>query len=102
ATEARSHSTYQARICVQGHHHWARRFPRLSRHLPRGLRAQEVVAESWPHEELVDAAVDCVDSWRQSSGHWSAVRAHQPRFGYDMQRGGNGIWYATGLFGNRH
>jgi len=102
ATEAKSHSTYQARIRVQGHHHWGRRFPRLSRLLPRGLRAQEVVAESWPHEGLVDAAVDCVESWRQSSGHWSAVRAPQPRFGYDMQRGGNGIWYATGLFGNRH
>ncbi|HVC99451.1 MAG TPA: hypothetical protein VND64_37640 [Pirellulales bacterium] len=100
ATEASSHSTYQAQIRVQGHHHWGRRFPRLSRLLPRGLRAQEVVAESWPHEGLVDAAVDCVDSWRQSSGHWSAVRAKQPRFGYDMQRGGNGIWYATGLFGN--
>ncbi len=102
ATEANSHSTYQARIRVQGHHHWGRRFPRLSRLLGRGLRAQEVVAESWPHEGLVDAAVDCVHSWRQSSGHWSAVRSPQPRFGYDMQRGGNGIWYATGLFGNRH
>ncbi|HEV3021182.1 MAG TPA: hypothetical protein VGX76_01895, partial [Pirellulales bacterium] len=102
AQEAKSHSAYQAQIRVQGHHHWERRFPRLSRLLPRGLRAQEVVAESWPHEGLVDAAVDCVDSWRQSSGHWSAVRAHQPRFGYDIQRGGNGIWYATGLFGNRH
>jgi hypothetical protein len=102
ATEANSHSNYQARIRVQGHHHWGRRFPRLSRLLGRGLRAQEVVAESWPHEGLVDAAVDCVHSWRQSSGHWSAVRAPQPRFGYDMKRGGNGIWYATGLFGNRH
>ncbi|HUY32021.1 MAG TPA: hypothetical protein VMV69_04510 [Pirellulales bacterium] len=101
ATEAKSHSTYQARIRVQGHHHWGWRFPRLSRLLPRGLRAQEVVAESWPHEGLVDAAVDCVDSWRHSSGHWNAVRSRQPRFGYDMKRGGNGIWYATGLFGNR-
>jgi hypothetical protein len=102
AEEAKSHSAYQAQIRVQGHHHWERRFPRLSRLLPHGLRAQEVVAESWPHEGLVDAAVDCVDSWRHSSGHWSAVRSHQPRFGYDMKRGGNGIWYATGLFGNRH
>lgn len=100
--EARSHSHHQARIRVQGHHNWAGRFPRLSRLLPRGLRAQEVVAESWPHETLVDAAVDCVDSWRHSSGHWSAVRSSQPRFGYDMKRGSNGIWYATGLFGNNN
>ncbi|HJT35965.1 MAG TPA: hypothetical protein VJ783_28310, partial [Pirellulales bacterium] len=41
-----------------------------------------------------------VDSWRHSSGHWSAVYHRQPRFGYDMKRGVNGIWYATGLFGN--
>ncbi len=102
AQAARSHSQHQARIRRQGHHNWGSRFPRLSAMLPFGLRAQEVVAESWPHENLVDAAVDCVDSWRQSSGHWSAVRARQPRFGYDMQRGSNGIWYATGLFGNHH
>ena len=99
---ARSHSQHQAKIRRQGHHNWGSRFPRLSALLPLGLRAQEVVAESWPHETMVDAAVDCVESWRQSSGHWSAVRARQPRFGYDMHRGSNGIWYATGLFGNYH
>lgn len=100
--EAEQHSSYQARIRNQGHHNWERRFPRLSRLMPMGLRAQEVVAESWPHEGLLDAAVDCVDSWRHSSGHWSAVRARQSRFAYDMKRGSNGIWYATGLFANRH
>lgn len=100
-TEAKRHSGYQARIRRQGHHHWESRFHRISRLLPGGLRAQEVCAESWPHEGLVDAAVDCVDSWRHSAGHWSAVRARQLRFGYDMKRGSNGIWYATGIFGNR-
>ncbi len=98
--EARSHSFDQARRRVQGHHNWAARFPRISNLLPRGLRAQEVVAESWPGESIIDAAVDCVDCWRQSPGHWSAVRSDQPVFGYDMKRGENGIWYATGLFGN--
>lgn len=101
AGEARSHAAYQASIGVQGHHSWENRFHRISAQLPGGLRAQEVVAESWPNEHLLDAAVDCVQSWRQSSGHWDAVRSHQPRFGYDMKRGRNGIWYATGLFGNR-
>ena len=98
--EARSHSFDQARRRVQGHHNWAARFPRISNLLPRGLRAQEVVAESWPGESIIDAAVDCVDCWRQSPGHWNAVRSDQPVFGYDMKRGENGIWYATGLFGN--
>ena len=51
--------------------------------------------------EQVDSAIDCVDCWRQSPGHWGAVRSDQPQFGYDIKKGENGIWYATGLFGNR-
>lgn len=98
--EAREHSRLQARILKQGHHNWSNRFQRITKLLPLGLRAQEVVAESWPGEGLMDAAIDCVDSWRQSPGHWGAVTADQPQYGYDIKRGDNGIWYATGLFGN--
>ena len=58
----------------------------------------EVVAESWPNQNLIDSCVDCVHSWRQSPGHWSAVQARQASYGYDIRRGGNGIWYATGIF----
>jgi hypothetical protein len=100
--EAKSHSAYQADIGVQGHHHWDSRFQRIGQKLPGGLMAQEVVAESWPNETLIDAAVDCVASWRQSPGHWGAVKRRHPLFGYDMRLGRNGIWYATGIFGNRH
>lgn len=102
AREAKSHSAYQAQIHVQGHHQWESRFPRIHRLLGFSFTPQEVVAESWPHENMLDAAVDCVHSWRQSSGHWGAVKRDQPKFGYDMRRGTNGIWYATGIFGNRH
>lgn len=101
ASEAESHSQYQARIRLQGHHAWETRFQRINRRLPWGLLASEVCAESWPGECLLEAAIDCVRSWRQSSGHWSSVRAFQPVFGYDMRRGSNGIWYATGIFGKR-
>lgn len=100
--EARDHSQYQARILNQGHHNWGHRFQRITGLLTGGLHAQEVVAESWPNEGLVDAAIDCVASWRQSSGHWNAVRSDQPQFGYDIKKGANNIWYATGLFGNNH
>ena len=102
AREAQSHSSYQARIRNQGHHHWDGRFHRINRRIPGGLLAQEVVAESWPGEGLLEACIDCVDSWRQSPGHWSAVSSHQPVYGYDIKRGANGIWYATGIFGNRN
>lgn len=101
AWEAERHSIHQASITVQGHHNWENRFHQINARLPGGLSAQEVVAESWPGKTLVDACVDCVDSWRQSPGHWGAVRQRHPLFAYDIKRGRNGIWYATGIFG-RH
>lgn len=99
--EANSHANYQASIQVQGHHSWDERFHRINSKLPSGVMAQEVVAESWPNDNLVEACIDCVHSWRQSPGHWGAVRSRHPLFGYDITRGRNGIWYATGLFGRR-
>ena len=99
--EAKKQSIYQASILVQGHHHWDERFHRINSRVPGGVLAQEVVAESWPNENLVEACIDCVDSSRQSPGHWGAVRTRQPLFAYDIKRGSNGIWYATGIFGKR-
>jgi hypothetical protein len=100
ADEAKHQSDHQAAILLQGHHSWDTRFHRISAKLG-GALAQEVVAESWPNETLVEACVDCVHSWRQSPGHWGAVRSRHSLFGYDIQRGRNGIWYATGIFGRR-
>jgi len=97
--EAESHSRYQARIRLQGHHHWSTRFRRINAKLPDGLMACEVAAESWPGEKLVEAAIECIRCWRFSSGHWSAVSAYHDFYGYDMKCGSNGIWYATGIFG---
>jgi hypothetical protein len=98
--EACGHSIYQARIRLQGHHNWEMRFQRIRGRL-HGLMASEVCAESWPGENLLQAAIECVRCWRLSSGHWSAVRARQRFYGYDMRRGSNGVWYATGIFGGR-
>jgi len=99
--ETANHSTHQANIAVQGHHDWENRFHAINARLPSGLIATEVCAESWPGQPLVDAAEECVHSWRQSSGHWNSVRARHALFGYDMKRGRNGIWYATGIFARR-
>jgi len=101
ASETQKHSAHQASITLQGHHNWERRFQLISAKLPDRLLAQEVCAESWPGQHLVEAAEECVHSWRQSSGHWSAVSSAHPRYGYDMKRGKNGVWYATGIFGKR-
>jgi hypothetical protein len=97
--EAASHSDHQASIRLQGHHQWGARFPRISAML--GCSAREVCAESWPGQNLVEAAIECVRCWRLSRGHWSAVRAQNQGFGYDMRLGSNGVWYATGIFGMR-
>jgi hypothetical protein len=99
--EARKQSQYQADIRLQGHHQWETRFHRITARLPSGLSASEVCAESWPGENLVEAAIECVRCWRLSDGHWSAVREFQPVYGYDIKRGSNGVWYATGIFGRR-
>ncbi len=100
-SEAKSHSNYQAQVRVQGHHHWESRFQRIiGRLLGRGKSGTpvEVVAESWPAQDLMDSCVDCVASWRHSEGHWSAVSARQASYGYDIRLSDNGIWYATGIF----
>lgn len=99
--EATRHASHQASIQLQGHHQWEQRFHQLNAGLSPGLVAQEVCAESWPGQSLFDAARECVHSWRQSPGHWSAVSRNHPAYGYDMKRGRNGTWYATGLFGTR-
>jgi hypothetical protein len=101
ASETESHAAHQANITLQGHHHWESRFHAINARLPAGLVAQEVCAESWPGQSLVEAADECVSSWRQSPGHWQAVAARHALFGYDMKRGVNGVWYATGIFAQR-
>lgn len=95
------HSQHMAEIRLQGHHQWESRFHQLRGQIPGDLVPTEVAAESWPGETLVEAAIECVDSWRHSSGHWRGVVGDHPIYGYDMKLGSNGIWYATGIFGAR-
>jgi hypothetical protein len=101
ARETERHANHQATITLQGHHNWESRFHAINAQLPGGLLAREVCAESWPGQNLLDAAVECVHSWRQSSGHWNAVSASHPLFAYDMKRGSNGVWYAAGIFAGK-
>jgi len=60
-----------------------------------------VCAESWPGQGLLRAALECVRCWRLSPGHWRAVSSRSDAYGYDIKRGSNGVWYATGIFVNR-
>lgn len=96
--ETAKHAQHQASIRLQGHHNWSTRFHQINSRLPSNLVANEVCAESWPGQTLVEAAEECVHCWRQSSGHWDHVRRRHAQFGYDIRRGTNGIWYAAGIF----
>jgi hypothetical protein len=99
ASEAASHSEHQASLGNQGHHNWSTRSRRILSAVSHSVSSPvEVVAESWENQDLLDSCVDCVSSWRQSSGHWNAVRSRHKIFGFDIRRGLNGIWYATGIF----
>jgi hypothetical protein len=99
--ETEKHAFHQASITLQGHHNWESRFHSINARLPDGLVSQEVCAESWPGQNLVEAAEECVHSWRQSSGHWDAVSRKHAYYAYDMKKGRNGVWYATGIFAVR-
>lgn len=96
ASGAASHSNYQASIGQQGHQNFGSRFNQLSG--ATGGPVSEVVAESWPNQNMIDSCIDCVRSWRGSSGHWRGVAGRHRAFGYDIRRGRNGIWYGTGIF----
>ncbi|MDE0939549.1 MAG: hypothetical protein OSA43_06300, partial [Pirellulales bacterium] len=76
---------------------WESRFHRVWAQVG-GKPPVEVCAESWPDESLLTACLGCVHAWRQSAGHWRAVVGNHPFYGYDIRRGKNRIWYATGIF----
>jgi uncharacterized protein YkwD len=99
--EAEQHAAYQARVQVQGHQGWNARYQRLARQLPDCDTFKEVANESWPGQNVNDAAAEMYHSWKQSPGHWSAVNGSCTYYGYAMVRGKNGVWYACGLFADR-
>ena len=96
ASGAMQQASYQASVGQQGHQHFESRFHSLS--AAAGSSVSEVCAESWPGQGMIDSCIDCVDSWRHSSGHWRGVSRRHRAFGYDIRRGRNGIWYGTGIF----
>jgi hypothetical protein len=101
---AERHSQTQARSQRQHHADIIAASGRMSAESGESVGARsEVVAESWGRvvggENVLEAAFSCIDAWRHSSGHWGAVSRLHRFFGYDIARGANGTWYATGIFG---
>jgi hypothetical protein len=102
---AARHSQRQAAMQRQHHADIIAASSRMAAESGESVSAgSEVVAESWGRvvggENVLEAAFSCVDAWRHSSGHWGAVSRQHRFFGYDIARGANGTWYATGIFGD--
>lgn len=102
---AQSHSQRQASMGRQHHANLGAVMGSLQGRVEVGFSgASEVVAESWGRfvggENVLEAAYSCIDAWRQSPGHWRSVSGRHTFFGYDIAQGGNGTWYATGIFGH--
>jgi hypothetical protein len=100
---AAQHSARQASMRHQHHADLIGAINRMGGEMGVGLgNGSEVVAESWGMvvggENVLEAAFSCVDAWRHSPSHWSAVVGAHRYFGYDLARGSNGTWYATGIF----
>jgi hypothetical protein len=100
---AERHSARQASMHNQHHADLIGAIGRMGGEMGVGLgNGSEVVAESWGNfvggENVLEASFSCVDAWRHSPGHWGAVSRLHTYFGYDIARGSNGTWYATGIF----
>ena len=100
---AQSHSQRQAQSQRQHHADLGSASSRLQGQVGAGFSgASEVVAESWGHfvgdENVMEGAFACINAWRQSPGHWGAVSRNHSYYGYDIARGRDGTWYATGIF----
>ncbi len=100
---ASSHSKKQANMQYQHHADLIGAINRMGSQMGIGLNnGSEVVAESWGAvlggENVLEACYSCIDAWSHSPGHWGAVCRHHRYFGYDIAKGANGTWYATGIF----
>jgi hypothetical protein len=100
---AARHSARQANLHNQHHADLIGTIGHIESEMGVGLGGgSEVVAESWGNfvggETVLEASFSCVDAWRHSPGHWGAVSRPHSYFGYDIARGSNGTWYATGIF----
>jgi hypothetical protein len=95
---AEAHSGRQAALRNQHHANLLEAMRVLGGQVGGVGNASEVVAESWGNESVLEASYSCVDAWRCSTGHWSAVMGQHRYFGYDIAQGSDGKWYATGIF----
>ena len=103
---AQEHAAYQARVEVQGHQQWkdvpfTQRVNKLRQQLPDCSEFSECANESWPDQNMQDAAYEMYKSWKKSPGHWSSINGYCDYYGYSMIKGKNDVWYACAIFATK-
>jgi uncharacterized protein YkwD len=97
---AQEHAQHQADTGRCGHQGFSRRLAELRPRLPADCQdIREVAAASFPGVPgEYEGAVDCVDGWQKSDGHWAIVNGPCRLWGYGLaysERAGR--WFAAGL-----
>jgi hypothetical protein len=99
--QANSHSHLMAQIRQVGHHNWGTRSQNAMAALGGGVGVGEVAAMAHG-SNLIDAARNCVNAWRNSPGHWAIISTRAVFCGYDLVKAPDGSWYAAGIVAYPH
>ena len=96
---AAEHALFQAERNILTHQNFGVRSSKAQAVLGSGMPA-EICAQTQSGLGLFEGAISAMRAWRYSSGHWSIAKRTHRYYGYDMERGKNGAWYAVGFFIN--
>jgi hypothetical protein len=99
--QANSHSHFMAQVRQVGHQNWGVRSQNAMVALGGGVGVGEVAAMSYG-SNLLEAAHNCVNAWRNSPGHWAIISARAVFCGYDLVKAPDGSWYAAGIVAYPH
>ena len=81
------------------HSGWGERQIELVSRVPEAKNFGEVCAYAGGDVEA--AAARIFNSWKHSPDHWRMVNGYYEFWGYAMAQGRSGIWYATGIVGQK-
>jgi hypothetical protein len=98
---AHEHASYEAHVEKQGHQFWQQRVEKLRRQLSDCSEFSECANESWPDQNMQNAAYEVYKSWKKSPGHWASINGYCDYYGYSMVLGRNGVWYACAIFATK-
>jgi len=94
--EAQKQAELQAKLDVQGHQRWSKRYKYLQHKLGNEFTFSEICAETWKRQAdctPLEIATEFFHCWKQSPGHWKTAKAAHHYYGCGMAQGKSGVWY---------